>query len=95
MLSKWTATTSNRKRRSSNDGVKSQWALMKKDGNGNYYQDYHGLSSSTNLYFFVFPHYNFMYQLKHFRFVKNKINSNQDYNPYHRIFYRKYRPFNK
>ena len=26
-----------------NDGVKSQWALMKKDGNGNYYQDYHGL----------------------------------------------------
>ena len=35
-----------------NDGVKSQWALMKKDGNGNYYQDYHGLPSSwaSNIY---------------------------------------------
>ena len=35
-----------------NDGVKSQWALMKKDGNGNYYQDYHGLPSSwaNNIY---------------------------------------------
>lgn len=29
-----------------NDGVKPQWALMKRDGNGNYYQDYHGLPSS-------------------------------------------------
>lgn len=35
-----------------NDGVKSQWALMKKDGNGKYYQDYHGLPSSwaSNIY---------------------------------------------
>lgn len=35
-----------------NDGVKSQWALMKKDGNGNYYQDYHELPSSwaSNIY---------------------------------------------
>lgn len=35
-----------------NDGVKSQWALVKKDGNGNYYQDYHGLPSSwaSNIY---------------------------------------------
>lgn len=35
-----------------NDGVKSQWALMKKDGNGNCYQDYHGLPSSwaSNIY---------------------------------------------
>ena len=35
-----------------NDSVKSQWALMKKDGNGNYYQDYHGLPSSwaSNIY---------------------------------------------
>lgn len=35
-----------------NDGVKTEWALLKKDGNGNYYQDYHGLPSSwaSNIY---------------------------------------------
>lgn len=35
-----------------NDGVKAEWALLKKDGNGNYYQDYHGLPSSwaSNIY---------------------------------------------
>lgn len=25
-----------------NDGVKTDWALLKKDGSGNFYQDYHG-----------------------------------------------------
>lgn len=35
-----------------NDGVKTDWALLKKDGSGNFYQDYHGLPSSwaSNIY---------------------------------------------
>ena len=34
------------------DGVKPEWGLFKKDGSGNYYQDFHGLPDSwaSNLY---------------------------------------------